>query len=587
MDADVGLIDVYFRNFIRRTVPDCSEVLLDLAAEVSRALAHQNSCVDLSGRSDSAAIIKELNTVGLNHPTTPLTLHGDKLYLSKYFVYERDITRRLAQMNQRLPAGGDPRLGDELKTAFPGDADPDWQQIAALQVLTRKLTIITGGPGTGKTSTVARIIGILDRITDTPLQIRLAAPTGKAAMRLGQSLSPMVTEARGGRLRVQTLHRLLGVRRDGRGFRFNSDNPVPADLVIVDEASMVDLPMMCRLITALPDDCRLVLVGDPGQLPSVETGNVLADLCAPESGYSRDFARIAQDVIGARIPVARTPHPLHDVVCRLTRSHRFSPDRGIGRLAAHVVRRNTALPMPDTEISIDDPARLTGADKASVLAAAFQSYLSLLEAHESDPGSLVRAFETARILAPMREGDLGVLALNDTIETLLTSKGLRQENQSFYHGRPILIQQNDYNLQLYNGDVGICIMSDELAHSMVAFPDADGQIRLLLASRLPPHETCFAMTVHKSQGSEFETVVLILPTEIPATAAQLLTRELVYTAITRARSRVMLYSTANTWRDCMQNGEPRVSGIRDFFADSSTSPDAVPPDAQQLDLFPA
>ncbi|MDA0789812.1 MAG: exodeoxyribonuclease V subunit alpha [Proteobacteria bacterium] len=590
MDTDARLIDVYFRDFIHRLVPDCSEALLNLAAEVSRALARQHSCLDLTGRPDAAMLMEELSRVGLNGPGTPLTLHGNKLYLSRYFVYERDITSRLVELNQALPIVDEDRLGRELVATFSTGStgtDPDWQQVAALQVLTRKLTIITGGPGTGKTSTVAQIIGIADRLTAEPLEIRLAAPTGKAAMRLGQSLSGLMSEARGGRLRVQTLHRLLGVRRDGRGFRFNSSNPIPADLIIVDEASMIDLPMMDRLIAALPDDCRLVLVGDPGQLPSVETGNVLADLCAPGSGYSRDFARLARNIIEVRLPVARFAHPMHDVVCRLTRSHRFSADEGIGRLAAHIAQRTTSLPATDAQVRVESPQRLAATDGAELLVAELRPYLELLEARERDPGKLVRAFEATRILAPMREGDLGVLSINDTIEALLTERGLRQATQAFYHGRPILIQRNDYNLQLYNGDVGICIMDDDLTHPMVAFPNADGQIRLLLASRLPSHETCFAMTVHKSQGSEFQTVTLVLPLQIPAAADELLTRELVYTAVTRARARVILYSTADTWQQCMVNGEPRVSGIRDFFATEAPVVDDAPPsDIRQLDLFP-
>jgi len=578
MPAEARYIDLYFRDYISRVVPGCSAKLLQVMLELSQALSRQHSCLDLANREDKLDILSELATLEpFKQSNAPVTLHGEKLYLRRYFQYEKCIVERITTLNSAMPIVDPIKLSEVLKSLFQSQDEINWQQVAALQALTRKLTIITGGPGTGKTTTVARIITLLNTLNDSPLQIRLAAPTGKAAMRLSQSLSSQVEATEG--LRVQTLHRLLSVRRDGRSFRFNAENPIAADVLIVDEASMIDLPMMYRVLTALPDKARLILVGDPDQLPSVETGNVLADLCTPTVGYSKDFTMLAKQMLGVSLTTSTPPHPLDDMRCHLQVSHRFLPDEGIGRLARNIAKKDINIPSTGSGIDVENPEALQGEHRSTLLLADFDHYFDGIRKQRNNPAELAQLFEQSRLLTPMREGDLGVEEINASIELALEAQGLKDPASGFYHGRPILILRNDYNLQLYNGDVGICIAAEEIDHPMVAFTNLSGETRLLLASRLPPHETCFAMTVHKAQGSEFESVTLILPTHLTHNAEQLLSRELVYTAITRARRRVKLYTNGNIWKQCMENSEPRVSGINDFFQEppSGTS--------KQLGLF--
>ena len=558
-------IDRYFSDFIHRVVPDCSPRLLEVMSTLSHTLSQQHSCLDLSNLADKQQIITELHELELTAENSPVALHGDKLYLRRYFQYEKIIVRLLESRNQPLDIYNSQQLSKCLKQQFSSDNNIDWQQIAALQALTRKLTIITGGPGTGKTTIVARIILLLNELAPAPLQIRLAAPTGKAAMRLGQSLAAASNVME--RPVVQTLHRLLGMRRDERTYRYHADNPITADVLIVDEASMIDLPMMHRILTAIPKDCRLILTGDPDQLPSVEVGNVLADICSRKVGYSKAFHDLVRDIAGVSLPVDSSGDPLSDVICRLQVSYRFSPDKGIGGLSHHVIQRNPDMPENDTGIEILDPAQLKTSGGNNLLMAEYRDYFSLLHQRKEDPSTLVRAFDQTRILAPMREGPLGIEDLNNRIETTLEKRGLKNPFSDIYHGKPILILHNDYNLDLYNGDVGICIGDGD--HPMVAFISDDGEIRMMLASRLPPHETCFAMTVHKSQGSEYDAVTLIMPTSLTAGSEQLMNRELVYTAITRAKSKVKLYCTQDIWKLCMTNSQPRVSGLADFFSEQA------------------
>ena len=322
-------------------------------------------------------------------------------------------------------------------------------------------------------------------------------------------------------------------------------------------------------MNALPNHCRLILVGDPDQLPSVEIGNVLADLCTSPAGYSDMLVGLAKEVLDIALPKNSVSHPLNDAICRLKVSHRFSPNNGIGRIARHIIEQNPDLPAEYDQIKVCEPQGLMSDNRSILLLPDYKHYVELLRKKEIDPIALRQAFDRVRLLSPMRDGVLGVEDLNKTIEQSLEQQGLKSPHNDFYHGRPILILRNDYNLQLYNGDIGICIESDDLQHPMVAFPtikdNSDGDIRLLLTSRLPPHETCFAMTIHKSQGSEFEAITIILPPDLIDGTQQLLSKELLYTAVTRARIQVKLFCTQPVWQHCVTNSITRVSGLTDLL----------------------
>lgn len=581
--GEIDHVDAHFSQFMARLGETGDTRLLNLFAELSRALSQQHSCLNLAELDIEQEVIDALAGLrivddGNGGRETPLVLDGSRLYMQRYHAYETRVATWLSAMNEPLPSP--PReLKQTLDVLF--GPNPTQQKLAAYQAMTRKLSIVTGGPGTGKTSTVVRILEAeLSRKTEVAPVIRLAAPTGKAAMRLAESLSDSTLTAA---FEVQTLHRLLGMRAGGRSWRYGPHSPLTVDLLVIDEVSMIDLAMMHRLLAALPDHARLILLGDPDQLPSVEAGNILADICRFDAGYSAEFVANANDTVGLTLAPSDTPHALQDAICRLDVSYRFSPDKGIGKLSRSIRQGESIAFMEDTEVSIQPLTALS----PRALFEIYADYFARLN-EETDHLDLLDAFERARILAPMREGELGVTALNDIV-----SSQLGVENEPFYHGRPVLVTRNDYNLGLFNGDVGICINTEGMKEPLVIFRDSAGKQREYLASRLPEHQTCFAMTVHKAQGSEFNHVTLVLPAELPRQSGNLLTRELIYTAVTRARDRVDLFSEPAVLEMALSQRTRRHSGLGNRFL--TTPPDAppaggVPPAAsggplKQMDLF--
>lgn len=553
---EFGYVDVRLSQLLTRLGQVNNPAISRLFKRLSRALAEQHSCIDIGEDPADLALADELRhlpIVSAAGQGTPLVLDGNRLYLQRYFQYETRIAARLLAMNQPVgtaPARQCAAIIDELFD--PAEAAPR-QRLAVLQAMTRQLTIVTGGPGTGKTTTVARILAALIRSNpQAPPVVKLAAPTGKAAMRMKEALAgaalPVAPE-------VLTLHRLLGVRANGRDYRYGESKSLALDLLVVDEVSMIDLAMMHRLLGALPRHARLVLLGDQDQLPSVEAGNILADIGKYPAGYSPAFIELAQAALGVVAAPPGARHGLMDAVCHLTQSFRFSEERGIGRLSNRIRSGAPIDRGDDDQVSMRPLAELT----AAAAVACYGDYLDLLQ-RDAGPAALLSAFDSVRILTPAREGGHGVTHLNDSIEASLVETGRIAAGQRFYHGRPILVTRNDYNLRLFNGDTGICIHRPG-EKPVVVFRDAAGELRSHLASRLPPHETCFAMTVHKSQGSEFERVILVLPTAMSETARQLMTRELIYTAVTRARRQVTLYFDNDTLNEYLSRRSHRHSGL--------------------------
>lgn len=577
--GELAEIDVQFAALLARLAATDDPAMPRLFAELSHSLGNQHSCLDLDGMADTDALIAALSTlpiVGSGAANRPLVLDGTRLYLQRYYAYETRIAMSLIRRNRALTAFSPNEIEVALRAAFGPDRDDPWQSLAVLQSLTRGLTIITGGPGTGKTSTIVRILNaLLAGPRDAAPAIGLAAPTGKAAMRLEEAIRGSALPSP---VDVKTVHRLLGMRADGRSYRYGPGNPLALDILIADEVSMVDLAMMDRLLAALPDEARLILVGDPNQLPSVETGNILGDICKYTAGYTAAFTREAHDILGIDLPVSGDGHRLANAVCRLQRNYRFAPERSIGRLAG-AIRDNR-----DIETKDDDDVRFMGlkAFDALPLDTLYGDYVDQL-ATGGDGNALSRAFDKTRILTPLREGDHGVDAINDLVEHRLEALGLIDRSRRYYHGRPVLITRNDYNLRLFNGDIGICVEGDDDEEPRVLFRRQDGELAAWLASKLPPHETCFAMTVHKSQGSEFDHVILVLPGAASEQAARIMTRELVYTAVTRARRQVTLCFDGSTLSDCLARRSVRHSGLGEQFL--TDSPPAGTSRQGQLDLF--
>ncbi len=636
----------------------------------------------------------------LNHPTlisdgpgnTPLvvshSVNTSKLYLRRYWQFEQtlhqEIAARLAtiepdktygRQGEDHSAGPDNTCGrplqrangddshpqilkNALDTLFPASNSIDWQKIACALAARSPFAIITGGPGTGKTTTVVRLLALLQTLqlaesNAHPLRIRLAAPTGKAAARLNESIAGQVSGLPISALasllpervvseiaiptEVTTLHRLLGARPDTRHFRHHPGNPLALDVLVIDEASMVDIEMMTAVLRALPASAKLVLLGDKDQLASVEAGAVLGDLCrrAEAAHYTPTTVQWIAEITGQPLPEALIDpdgQPLDQAITMLRVSHRFDAHSGIGQLAqainqplsdgltpkdkqnaVHQVLRHG---YPDVHHLIlgtegkseedsalerlvvnGSPARFPHKgegrrDHAGQLMApptGYHHYLTVLDTQRPNTAlsfeehrepyhqwasQVLHAYGHFQLLCALRKGPWGVEGLNLRIAKVLRSEKLLSASdveleKGWYEGRPVLITQNDYSLGLMNGDIGITLAVPDPRSSSgapgrtllrVAFPtsDTDKPINWVLPSRLHAIETVFAMTVHKSQGSEFKHTALLLP----QTPNPILTRELVYTGITRAQDWLTLIEAKRgILSDAVTREVMRVSGL--------------------------
>ncbi|MEE2763041.1 MAG: exodeoxyribonuclease V subunit alpha [Pseudomonadota bacterium] len=576
--------------------------------------------------------------------TTPLVLTGQRLYLRRFWRYEQQIAAGIEHRLGLASALADPdspasvTLGQALVTLFGRQSEVDYQQLACALAARHRFAVITGGPGTGKTTTVVRLLAALQAIAGhtgdrggRKYRIRLAAPTGKAAARLNESIAGAVRKLPFDQLpgqvgpddiptRVTTLHRLLGSRPDTRQFRHHRDNPLPVDILVVDEASMVDVDLMASLFDALPASAQLILLGDKDQLASVDAGAVLGELCrrAEQAHYTPATARWLAAVTGQHLPeslVDDQGQPLDQAVAMLRTSFRFGAGSGIGQLA-QAVNTNSLTPSmlaACRDGQFDDVIWLNGAGPAEpertlalvaehALAGSpqafrqggegrvgptgplappvgYRHYLRLLADHELTASSsraqwdelarqVLEAFADFQVLCALRKGPWGVEGLNELIARQLLGHRLIPRTEGWYPGRPVLVTGNDYNLGLMNGDVGIAIEVpwDRDAEGRpkptlrVAFPGGDGTeaIRWISPSRLQQLETVYAMTVHKSQGSEFNHTCLVLPDRL----SPVLTRELVYTGITRARNWFSLITgDAGVFNASVQQRVVRASGL--------------------------
>ncbi|HJR11655.1 MAG TPA: exodeoxyribonuclease V subunit alpha, partial [Rhodanobacteraceae bacterium] len=413
-----------------------------------------------------------------------------------------------------------------------------------------RFTLITGGPGTGKTHSVLRMLTALaQRAQNGSLRIALAAPTGKAATRLGESLrtrlasldlpEAIVTQIPRD---TQTVHSLLGISPWRTRPRFDRASPLPFDVVVVDEVSMVDLPLMAKLVQAVPDDAKLILLGDPGQLSAVEAGNVL----------------------GALVEAAGDG-PLQDCHVALTHSHRFGADSALGVLAAAIARGDveTTLRIPG---SVGEISRVEDARAAQLVDAAADAYRPILSA--DNPAAALHAARGFRMLTALRQGPSGCLAFDHAIaQRLQRSAGVRADER-WWRGRLILITANRPELKLFNGDTGV-IWPDADGAPRVWFEGDDGP-RAFAPAALPPHEGAFALTVHKAQGSEFDRVALVTGPD-----SAVLTRELLYTGVTRARAGVTLYTSSETLRAGIERRTLRMTGLADRVREAADGPTTI------------
>jgi exodeoxyribonuclease V alpha subunit len=542
---------------------------------------------------DPEAWLDALSQSPLVGQGSPLWLSGSNLYLNRLWLDERLVATELLARAERAVADIDlALLRDGLATLFrevdPKAEDPDHlQPLAAAAAVLQRVSVIAGGPGTGKTTTVARLLALLHQQAlaqgANPPLVALAAPTGKAALRLEEAVRDEALrldldsgkEERLLELRGMTLHRLLGRAGGNRTrFRHNATNPLRHDVVVVDETSMVALSMMARLLEALRPDARLILVGDHEQLASVEAGAVLGDIVGPAArGLCMDQAVRArlEEVTGHPVPdttmTARSPIGDGVVVLRHVRRH-GGAIAGFAR-AVQAGNADAALAELTAEDSNVDWLALDPSDPATaerldpIHDRAVESGRVVIEAaREGDAETALDALDGFRLLCAHRRGPEGVWAWTAHIERWLEIEvdGFKGR-EGWYLGRPLIVTENDYSLDLFNGDIGV-VVKGALRPMEAAFRRG-GTVLPVSTARLAAVDTVYAMTVHKSQGSQFKEVAFMLP----SADSRILTRELLYTAVTRARERLILVGTEDLIRAAIERPITRASGLRQALWD--------------------
>jgi len=595
----LGAADVHVASRLSRLADDSDETVQLAVALTVRALRGGSVCLDVATVEATTAVEDEDGLDALDwpereswlaalrdsplvaagpagDPDRPLRLVGTMLYLDRYWRQEQRIATVLDEAARRpVPPVDGARLRAALDRLFdrPGSGGPDRQRLAAAMAAHRWVSVLAGGPGTGKTTTVAKLLAVLQDQAGGTLRIALAAPTAVAAARLTFAARALARgfgaedrDRLGDALEASTVHRLLGRRPDSRTrFRHDADNRLPFDAIVVDEASMVSLTMMSRLLDALRPDCRLVLVGDPDQLASVEAGAVLGDLVmreAPADAATTDTERAIVDLVPADAAGLgeEEREALGRGVVRLAEVHRFSGE--IQSLAEAVRSGEPERVLAVLDELAEDQVRieLVDADAESLAGLRADVVGTGAAVHraavEGDGDLALRELAGHRLLCAHREGPFGVSHWSNLAEEWLRAAvpGYAAEGR-WYVGRPLLVTANDYQLRLFNGDTGVVV--DMAGQPRAAFLRNEA-IDLLAPGRLPVVQTVHAMSVHRSQGSQFERVSLVLP---PADSP-LLTRELVYTGLTRAKQHVRIIGSRDALLAAVQRPVVRASGLR-------------------------
>ena len=584
-------LSYFFARFVAEEEGQPEDSLLaQVSALVSESNLQGNVCVDLRDHAglplfdqgdiagpvapaigDWLEALESMPAIGSGRGRQLLHLDGHRLYLAKYLAWENLVAEAIHSRISRSTSCKKKALGEALLMLFPtaGNDKTDWQRVAAAMAMVNRFTVITGGPGTGKTTTVVKILALLLQF-EPGQRIALAAPTGKAAARLSESIQQgkqrLLEEKLLGRESIgripevaSTLHRLLGVR-EGVALH-DEQNLLPADCLVVDEASMIDLSMMAKMFSALDADCRVILLGDRDQLASVSAGRVLGDI----TGHGREIfyrpALVDQlqalGVVGEEEMAVSPDSPMvADTVAQLRMSHRFHATSGIGSIARSLNKGQPGEAL-DSVLSGDfgDLSWLeNGGDKLNRACVdwAVEAYRPYLQA--DGVGVALELFSGARVLCALQDGVFGVQNLNDCIEAELVEEGLIPEKDR-YHGMPIMITRNDYDTGLFNGDMGL-IWSQE-GELRAWFSLDNGDLRSLSLNQLPEYTVAYTMTVHKSQGSEFDQVLLLLPTE----ESPVVTQELIYTGITRAKEKLVLAADRRSFIAHAGRQVRRVSGL--------------------------
>ncbi|SEA16206.1 DNA helicase/exodeoxyribonuclease V, alpha subunit [Arachidicoccus rhizosphaerae] len=584
MSTQVNVHQVFARYFKDPTIEP-------YLFELSRMLAEGHICYD-----PTLIDVEELKQAGydqlpdLNALTksplisdgnqhTPFVLINNNLYMQRYYYYESLVLERIKEFILEENKTRSERFKKilDLKEIIAGlfgskhmqQGPVDWQLMAALTAVLHDFSIITGGPGTGKTTTVAKVLALLLHM-NRALKIALCAPTGKAAARMAESLryagkdsAPFIKDVFEA-LKPATIHRLLGSSEHNVRFKHNRENPLLADIVIVDEASMIDVALMAKLMDAIGQGTKLILLGDKDQLASVEAGSLFGDLCKAlpvlnefSNGYLDDLKSLLPEgtILPARGDNRGANHLLYEHIVELKYSHRFSDQKGIGKLSKAILN-NQPDKIAGFFDNLDEEVKIDSSYDKRLFEDFVMGYLDFIK--EKDIKVALKKINQLRVLAAVRETAQGVHAINAAIEKILKQKAGLKPYSIFYENRPIMVTSNNHQLGLFNGDIGI-IRAAEDGIMRAWFEAADGSLKSVLPGFINSMETAFAMTIHKSQGSEFNQVMILLPEK--KQAERMMTRELLYTAVTRAKEKVIIQGSQEAILSAAAIGIHRGSGV--------------------------
>lgn len=507
--------------------------------------------------------LKKCDLVSDGSELQPLVLEEGRLYLHRFWKYEEEFCEWIQRKSAVTHSLSD-QAAHILKELLPPKADLfeiNWQDVAVILSFLKDLVVITGGPGTGKTYTVLSIIAAHARVhAEKAYHIALAAPTGKASQRLLESIengkenfSDEFKENVELPETALTVHKLLGADYRGSSFKYNEKNPLPYDLVIVDEASMLDINLWVRLTRAIGPKTKLIVLGDKDQLASVEAGSILGDLCQGDNSFSKPLIHAVGKVIGGTIQISEKPSTINDCVVFLKKSYRFGEGSGIQKLSQAINRSDFEAVMavleskkyPDVEWLPYSPENITKV-KNNYGVSHYEAY------RNEDPTLMQVAAGRNKILCAIRKSPAGVEAMNRDIESVIKRKMGKLRSEIWYQGRPIMATRNDSLLKIKNGEIGLYNEAD----GTITF---EGEVQTKIsAPRIQHYETAYAITVHKSQGSEFRNVALILPKRMNP----ILSKEILYTSVTRARRNTLVVANKDILKNTIEKSVQRNSGVR-------------------------